>query len=402
MKFLGIFVVSIMLFIVFSIVQLNSISDNIVSQNAAIVGTLADKHPELEVDIMNALKESAKTDDINKGKEILAKYGHRQGMSFVYQASTNQVYGRFLVQGGTILTIIFLLIFIIVWRGYKVVYSKVAFAAKIAEKVVDGDFKEVLPENGEGYFSVFGYHFNQMSNRLRLSIDKLKEEKIFLKNLISDISHQLKTPVSTLVIANDLMLNDAEMLQEDRLCFLERNRKQLERIEWLIKSLLKLAMLESGMVAFKKVKVLLYKCSKEAILAVQPMADKKQITIETQGDIDKTWFVGDENWTTEAILNILKNSVEHTPKGGKIIVTFENTQLTSKIRIVDNGEGIDKQDLPKIFQRFYRCIRTSKTGSVGIGLALTKFIVDMQDGNISVKSEKNKGSQFIITFLKNN
>lgn len=380
--------------------QLNIINNRIIEQNAAIISKLTNKYHISEGEMISVITQSGNAADVAKGKKLLMQYGYKEKMPLVFQPVIKDVYRLIGFKIFMVLALIFVPIFIVVWYGHMQIYSKIRAISRVAEKVVDGDFSHSLPEKGEGDFDILGHHFNQMSNRLMLNIDRLKQEKIFLKDIISGISHQLKTPISTLIISNELMLNDKNMKEETRVSFLEKSKNQLERIEWLTKSLLKLAMLESGTITFKNIRTQLVNVVFNAVEFIRNLADEKGIIITVNGDLDKAWFRGDEKWTTEAVVNIVKNSIEHTQDGGKIEILIDQTQILSRIIITDNGEGIAAEDIPKVFDRFYRGKSESKTDSVGVGLALSKMIVDGQNGNISIKSKKGDGSQCMITFLK--
>lgn len=390
---LGLIIVFFLAFLSLNIIiknQLNNINSKVIEQNAAIISKLTEKYHGSEDEIISVITQSGNTVDIAKGKKILKQYGYKEKMPLLFQPVIKDVYTFIEFKILLLLALIFIPIFLVVGYGFMLIYSKIRYISSVAEKVVDGDFFNLLPEEGEGDFDILGHHFNQMSNRLMLNIDTLKQEKIFLKNIISSISHQLKTPISTLILSNELMLNDKNMDEETRVSFLEKSKNQLERIEWLTKSLLKLAMLESGTITFKNTKTRLSKIVFDAVEFIRNLADEKGILVTVNGDLAEAWFRGDKRWTTEAVVNIVKNSIEHTRDGGKIDIDLDKTQLLSRITITDNGEGIEAEDIPKVFDRFYRGKSESKTDSVGVGLALSKMIVDGQNGNISIKSKKEK------------
>jgi signal transduction histidine kinase len=234
-----------------------------------------------------------------------------------------------------------------------------------------------------------------MANRLENSLSVLKREKVFLRNMISDISHQLKTPLSSLIVINDLLLEDKNMDLNMKQNFLEKERTQLERMEWLTINLLKVARIEAGAIEFKKEKVLLKDILNIALSALNHRLENQVLEIE--GD-ENAIFYGDKEWTGEALINIIKNAIEHNR--GKINISLEETPLFSSIIVRDNGEGIDEKHLPHIFERFYKVSSEVKPESIGIGLNLAKLIVESQGGTISVKSKKNEGTEFTMTFLK--
>lgn len=379
--------------------ELNKLQKTIVNSNEALIGNILLKHPELESDIVGFVTKEASQKDVEKGKEILKQYGYSEEMPLISNPWIKDFYNSFQLKNGLLGLMWYVPLLIVILYEYKNLFKKVRKISHAAEKVVEGDFSLILPEDSEGDFAILGHNFNTMANRLKLSLERLKEDKIFLKNIISDISHQLKTPLSSLIMFNELMLQDTNMEEELREDFLERNKSQLDRMEWLILNLLKMARLESGSIEFKKEKISLLGPAHKAVNALKDKADAKAQNLCIKGD-SSVCFIGDEEWTAEGIINILKNCIEHTGVGGEIIIELMETPLFSRVLIEDQGEGIDKKDLPHVFERFYRGSSTIKTESVGIGLALTRVIVEQQGGTIDVYSEKGKGTKFTITFLK--
>jgi len=238
-----------------------------------------------------------------------------------------------------------------------------------------------------------------MTNRLKLTIEALDKEKLFLKDILSDISHQLKTPLTSLMILNDIMLkrkNTPEKLGE----FLEKSSEQLERMEWLIINLLKMAKMEFGAIELNIHKGYIDETIRKSLSILKTFfkeGNKKIIILEPEKRIT---LPHDEEWLCEAFTNIIKNCIEHTKEGGKIEIQITETPLMISISIKDNGEGISPKDLPYIFERFYKA-KSSKNSSVGIGLSLAKSIIERHRGEIATKSKVDEGTEFTITFLKN-
>ena len=379
--------------------QMYSLHKNILNNNQALVGHILLKHPELENEVINFTTKSASEQEISKGRNVLFQYGYDENTELPSVPIIKDFYRSFELKLQTIVLLFFIPLLLIIMFEYKGIFNKIRKLAAAAENVVNGDFS-ILPDDREGDFGILGHNFNIMANRLKLSIESLREDKIFLKNIISDISHQLKTPLSSLVMFNELMLQDTSMKEELKEDFLERSKSQLNRMEWLILNLLKMARLEAGAIDFRKDHIPLINPINKAINALKDKLDSKEQKVTFKGDLDEVYFTGDEEWTAEALINIVKNCIEHTPENGELSIELSETPLFSNIIIKDNGEGIDKNDLPHIFERFYKGQSTVKTERVGIGLALSKLIIEAQDGTISVWSEKGKGTKFEITFLK--
>lgn len=219
------------------------------------------------------------------------------------------------------------------------------------------------------------------------------KEREYLAKMLSDISHQIKTPLTSITIMTELLENP-DLSEEKRTEFIGKIDQQVNRITWLIKNLLTLSQLEADMLKLKKEEILVKELLIKACQPFEIMAEVKNIalTVTTNEDIK---LVCDSHWTIEAISNIVKNCIEHTEYGGMVSVYAEQNNFSTNIRITDNGEGIGKEHLPHIFERFYKGANSS-TNSVGIGLAMSKQIIMQQNGTIQVTSEAGKGTSFFI------
>lgn len=384
----------------FVYIQADIIQARMVEQSSAIIGKAIAAHPEIENDIVGTVIVPATAQDISRGRAALSSRGYDSNTPIGVEPILSTIYPGIIFAMLGLAIILALAVFALTTHGYSLIYKRVRRISDAAEKVVDGDYSMQLPAGGEGDFEILGHRFNQMANRLRLNMEQLVSEKVFLKNTISDISHQLKTPLSTLVVYNDLMIEDKNMDEEQRRHFLLLGHQQLQRLEWLIQSLLKMARLEAGSIEFRREKVLLRDVAESAAAALGTMAGEAGVTIALHEDHGEPSYSGDGAWLNEAVINMLKNGIEHSKSGDTIGITLEQTPLTASMEITDHGEGISPADLPHIFERFYRSTGTVKPNSIGIGLAMAKAIVEGQGGNITVKSEKGRGSQFTIVFLK--
>lgn len=378
--------------------EMDKINHKIIEQNTALIGRILNSNPKLETEIINIITKEATEEDINTGKTILKDYGYNVDMNKNLQPLLKGISSKSEIRI-SLLVLLSLIPFIILIRSeYKKIYGKVREISYAAERVVEGDFSVVLKEEGEGDFNILNHSFNQMADRLKHSIEILKKEKTFLKDTISDISHQLKTPLSSLIILNELILQDENMDRQVQRKFLKKTSTQLNRMEWLIINLLKIARIEAGAIQFKKDKIKAIEPVEIALSTLDMDIRGKNQKIKILGNLESS-FYGDVDWTGEAIINIIKNSIEHSGYEGIIEIILEETPLFTSIIIKDYGEGIDKKDLPHIFERFYKVSSEVKPDSIGIGLNLSKLIAESQNGTISVKSEKGKGTEFIITFL---
>jgi len=274
-------------------------------------------------------------------------------------------------------------------------YRKMARLSDYLKSVNEGNYQLEVDEYDEGELSILKSEIYKTTTTLRVQADALHQEKAQLADAMSDISHQLKTPLTSMLVMTDL-LTDADLPKDKRLEFTERIKIQLERIEWLVTSLLKLARIDAGSVQFKSrripLKDLLEKSLQPLII---PMELRRQ-TLET-AYCDST-ILCDPNWTSEALLNVMKNCVEHTPVGGILHISCTGNALYTQITIRDNGEGIDVAELPHIFDRFYRG-KNSSDDSVGIGLSMARSIISAQGGSIQCESQPGSGTTFIVKFF---
>ncbi|MFD2212334.1 sensor histidine kinase [Metabacillus endolithicus] len=278
------------------------------------------------------------------------------------------------------------------WR-----YREIEKLSGYLRKISSGDYSLDVRDNYEGELSILKSDIYKVTLMLSEHHSLLQQDKVKLTNAISDISHQLKTPLTSMMVMSDL-LGDTKLDEAKREEFTNNIRVQLERIEWLVSSLLKLSKIDAGTVPFKKDPIFVSELVEQAIQPVLVPMDIKQQTLNVTGDKEGS-FIGDFNWTTEAIINILKNCVEHTQDGGEISISFTENALFTELILSDNGKGISKEDLPYIFKRFYKG-KNAGEDSVGIGLAMAHSIIKSQHGDIEVKSEIGKGTTFIIKFYK--
>ncbi len=278
------------------------------------------------------------------------------------------------------------------WR-----YREIAKLSGYLQKISNGDFQLDVRDNTEGELSLLKSQIYKVTNMLSEHGTLLREDKEKLTDAISDISHQLKTPLTSMMVMVDL-LRDNRLEEAKRAEFTRNISVQLERMDWLVSSLLKLSKIDAGTIAFKKEKVSVTILVDKAIEPLLVPLDIKGLRLKIEGD-PQAAFSGDLNWTAEALINILKNCVEHTAEGGRLSIGYTENALYTEISIADNGSGILKQDLPHIFKRFYKG-KNAGDDSVGIGLAMAYSIITSQQGDIEVKSEPGMGTSFHIKFYK--
>lgn len=278
------------------------------------------------------------------------------------------------------------------WR-----YREIEKLAGFLKRIAGGEYALDVRDNEEGELSILKSELYKVTAMLSEYNERLRQEKVALSDSMADISHQLKTPLTSMLVMADL-LQDSNLPEENRREFTGRIRAQLERIEWLVSSLLKLSKLDAGVVEMKTDIVNVPALVEKAISPLLIPMELKDQVLELKGD-EGVYFTGDAHWTAEALINILKNCMEHTPNAGRLQVTWTGNPIYTEIQIADTGEGISREELPHIFTRFYRG-KNAHEDSVGIGLAMAKSIVIRQNGDITVDSTPGKGTTFFIRFYK--
>lgn len=276
-------------------------------------------------------------------------------------------------------------------------YKQIAELSAYLTRIYNGDFSLVVQEYDEGELSILKTNIYKMAVMLRSQTDQIMKDKLYLADSLADISHQLKTPITSMIVMSDL-LKDENLHPVKQREFLTRLDHQLEKTQWIITNILKLSKLDAGQIQFKEEPFTLAQMANNAVQPFQIMMELKQQTLVLEGDA-KAVVQGDLNWTSEAIANIVKNCMEHTPVGGRIRVAYQGNTLYASLTITDNGVGIEKVDLPHIFERFYKG-KNSSSDSIGIGLALAKTILIRQNATLEVKSVLGEGATFEIRFYK--
>ncbi|MDR3120207.1 MAG: HAMP domain-containing histidine kinase [Clostridiales bacterium] len=274
-------------------------------------------------------------------------------------------------------------------------YRAIAQLSDYLRRVANGQFELALRDNDEGELSILKNNIYTLSSMLTEQAGQLSREKRSLQSAAADISHQLKTPLTSLLMMAEL-LEDETLPPEKRREFLQNLKIGLSRMEWMVLSLLKMARLDSGTAEFKKGPVF---ADKLLAAALEPLT----IMLELRGqrailpEDAPPCLICDSEWTREALTNILKNASEHSPDDGAIAVHWGENPLCRWISVTDSGTGIASKDLPHIFKRFYS---QNKRGGVGIGLALSLAVMRGQSGDIEVVSPTGQGASFTLKFFK--
>lgn len=275
-------------------------------------------------------------------------------------------------------------------------YKRLAELASDINRILHGDDIGIsLEQYSEGELGVLQSEIHKMTNCLREQKQRLIEDKVYLADSLADISHQIRTPLTSINLLVSL-LSESDISEERRIKLTHDLLGLLSRIDWLITTLLKISKLDAGTVQLKEETIALSELlhiSTETLLV--PIELREQtLSICAEGD-----FKGDVSWTSEAIGNIVKNCMEHTQEGGQLIIKATENALYTEIMIMDDGSGIEEEDLPHIFERFYKG-KHSAGQSFGIGLALARMIITAQNGTIKAENRAAGGAVFTIRFYK--
>lgn len=250
----------------------------------------------------------------------------------------------------------------------------------------------------EGEISALASKARRIQEMLELEIEKADREKEQVKSLISNMSHQLKTPLANLMMYGEI-LNDENLTKEEQKRFLQKLKTQSEKIDWILQSLFKMVKLEENAITFEAEPSPIRQTITDAIGAIYEKAEKKSITIEMK-PFPEEYLYHNRKWTAEVFENILENAVKYTKEGGAVTIEAEKFELYTCIKIRDEGLGIREEEQTEIFKRFFRSKDVENTEGSGIGLYLCKLILEKEKGYMNVESRYGEGSCFLV-FLQN-
>ena len=254
-----------------------------------------------------------------------------------------------------------------------------------------------LGEYREGELSILSDEIRKMTVRLREQNSALYKDKQFMKEALEDMSHQLRTPLTAMLLVLG-MLREPGLSDRQRTGHIRELYRLLSRMQWMLETMLNLSRLEAGAVEFKTEEIPVKKLIRDALEPLSISVELKNITVRTEIDGDPV-FRGDRQYCTEAVVNILKNCMEHTPEGGMIKISSAENAIYTGITVTDSGNGIPEQELPRIFERFYRGSEFNKSG-YGIGLAFARKIIVLQNGSLQVRNAPPLGAEFEIRIYR--
>ena len=373
--------------------QTEAVKEMMLSHDGVMVSSLLKQNVSPDV-IASAV---SNTQDDGQGNELLIQLGYtkKTAIRFLPAVSGFEATSFQSVLLGTLAFITILLVLCCIFLTKR--ERLYCLALKRVSAFSEGNFTEHLPRSEEGTLYQLFASVDNLASALKAKGEAEYKAKEFLKNTISDISHQLKTPLAALSMYNEIILKETDnpkTITE----FSQKTTAALERMEQLIQSLLKITRLDAGSITFEKTPHQISEIVAKAIenLTIRAAREKKQISVNGQPDEQ---LICDLQWTSEAVGNIVKNALDHTSPGGHICVSWQRSLAMVRIKIADDGAGIAPEDIHHIFKRFYRSKNSKNTQGVGLGLSLAKSIVEGQGGTLSVQSVLDQGTTFILSFL---
>ena len=386
-------IIFLITFSIFIYKQYKTYTYNFNQKIAGIIDNVLEKYPDIEKrEIVEILNSSDKTNN-----EILREYGIELDKDSVILENDTD-FQKFIIIDISTLIVFILILSIIVFKYNHSESKKINEITKYIEEINRGNYKLNIEENTEDELSILKNELYKITIMLKEVAENSQKDKTTLKDSLSDISHQIKTPITSILIMLDNILSDENMPEDIKKDFIKDIKREIINIKFLVESILKLSKIDSNSIKFIKKEVFIKDIINEAVKNVSMLSELKNIEIIVSGD-DSIKTICDLKWQVEAITNILKNCIEHSYENKKIYINYNQNNMYTELKIEDNGTGIDAKDLPHIFERFYKG-KNSSSDSVGIGLALSKSIIESNNGYIQVDSELNKGTTFIIKYLK--
>lgn len=301
---------------------------------------------------------------------------------------------RIFIAGGTLTLCAFFWIWLLVLFFGKRLSHFTSNLCRTLDNMIDGNEELQKSNDSETLFARINHRLIRLYEIMQKNRHKIDMERQELQMLISDISHQVKTPVSNLQMVTDTLLTKP-VSEEERMDFLQGIRSQTDKLDFLFQALVKTSRLETGAIRLEKKDSSLFHTLAQAMSSIVYAAEKKEIAVSV--DCPENLIIShDSKWTSEALFNLLDNAVKYTPPGGKISVSVVLWEMYVEVKVTDTGKGISESNQASIFRRFYREEEVHEQQGVGIGLYLAREIVTRQGGYIKVVSEPGHGSEFSI------
>ena len=359
-----------------------------------VAGHLLNNESELSI---SAFTSQSNENDIERGREALASIGYDETASMRFLPAVQTYRNQAMLSIFLLLVFLFGVIYLSLFLYLRRQHKAFSNAENTIRQFLDGNTTSRIECSQAGdWYSLF-HAINEMATILSAHAENQRQTKEFLQDIISDVSHQIKTPLSALKMYHEIIeshKDDASAVSS----FTEKSQREIKRMEDVIYTLLKLARLDAGIIQMEKAPENLSVLMQDVLERFETWAEREHKTITLSGKEDVVLSC-DALWVSEAIGNIVKNALEHTENGGHIGVKWSQSPLMTQIEISDDGKGIHPEDLYNIFKRFYRSRFSSDVHGIGLGLPLAKSIVEAHGGTISVTSSLSAGTTFTLNFF---
>ncbi len=387
-----VFICLFVLFLFLNIYEYKTYTKNFNNKISAIINVIKKDYPKItDKEIIKIIN-----NDTLKTNDFFNKYGIDVNNKSIL-IKNDRDYHKFLAINLSFLTITVVILLIIYIRYNYKKEKDIKDIIKCIEQINKKNYEIQIDSISEDELSILKNEIYKTTIMLKEAAENSSKDKLNLKKSLEDISHQLKTPLTSILVMLDNIIEDSNMEEKIRNDFIVDIKRNVLNINFLVQSLLKLSKFDANTVHFVKQENDLKTIVEESIKNVSTLCDLRNINIKLNIK-ENSKIICDDKWQIEALTNIIKNAIEHSKNNSNIIINIENNNVYSMIEVIDFGEGIAKKDIKHIFERFYKC-KNTKTDSIGIGLALAKTIIEEDKGTISVESNKLE-TKFIIKYYK--
>lgn len=387
-------ITALLLIVAYTAYETNQLKQEWLDREVALIGVLSSEHPELAETLPRLVMHNVSEEDIAKGYELAAEYGFSNrldaGLIPILSDYRTRTWALLVISTSFLISI---LAFILL-REYRIQLSNMRMLAISLEETVKHNRPMDFRIHTEGELGLLAHSAQELALRLQQTIEQLQLDKTYLRETVADISHQLKTPLASLIIYVEL-LQDGRVTPDEATEFLGISRRELDRMQWLTLTLLKIARLEAGSLDIHTIHSPIAETVDEALEPLRRLADERSVHVIVDESASPIHVLHDPRWLAEAIGNIAKNAIEHSPSGGTVSVTWEQTSVFVRLHITNEGTGIDRNHIPHIFKKFYR--QSPEGSGVGLGLPLAKSIIELHQGIVSVSSPAEGGTVFTMT-----
>ena len=382
----------IVLFLAINIYEQHIFTKNYNRKIVQIISQVKEDYPDLDENKLMRIIDSDKVD-----LSLLKKYSININEDSLILENNKEYHKSLLINiVFLIITIVILILAFLRFNSKK--DKEINEITKYIEEINRKNYKLNIDEMSEDELSILKNEVYKTTIMLKEAAENSNKEKLQLKNSLSDISHQLKTPLTSILIILDNLIDDPDMDKEIREDFIRDIKMEITNISFFVQSILKLSKLDTNTVDFIEEKTYIKDIVDEVVKNLSTLCDLRNIKIITKYK-ENAQIICDFRWQVEAFSNIIKNCIEHSKDNSNILIEVDENNVYSQVVIRDNGTGIDKEDLTHIFERFYKG-KNSSNESCGIGLSLAKSIIEKSNGNIYVESKVGKGSTFTIKYFR--